>query len=234
MNDTPFLLPEHRLNELIDALVEQGWYVGRDFIPQTLHAPLFDEVMRKAEHDALTAAGIGRGRDHHRRGDIRGDAIQWLNRESLAQRRYLDAMGELQLALNKALFLGLFEYEAHFAYYPAGAFYKRHLDSFRGRANRIISTVSYLNSDWPSDAGGEMVIFAEDTADQAPERSGQPERPERQLQELARVRPEAGTFACFLSEQVPHEVLPTRQPRASIAGWFRVNTSLGNIVDPAR
>lgn len=228
MSQLDSLLPEHRLSELVDALVDQGWYVGRDFIPPALHAPLFDEVIRKADHDALITAGIGRGRDHHRRVDIRGDAIQWLDRESLAQRRYLDAMGELQLALNQALFLGLFEYEAHFAYYPSGAFYKRHLDSFRGRANRVISTVSYLNPDWPSDGGGEMVIFAEDTAKHATGRS------ERKYRELARVRPEAGTFACFLSEQVPHEVLPTHQPRASIAGWFRLNTSLGSIVDPAR
>jgi SM-20-related protein len=217
MSHLTSLLPAHRLSELIDALVEQGWYLGRDFIPEALHAPLFDEVMRKAEHDALIAAGIGRGHDHHRRADIRGDAIQWLDRESLAQRRYLEAMDELQQALNQALFLGLFEYEAHFAYYPTGAFYKRHLDSFRGRANRVISTVSYLNPDWPSDAGGEMVIFAADDPEQ----------------ELARVRPEAGTFACFLSERIPHEVLPTRQPRASIAGWFRRNASQGGIIDPA-
>ncbi|WP_027967502.1 2OG-Fe(II) oxygenase [Halomonas halocynthiae] len=227
MNPTHTLLPEHRLNELINALVEQGWYVGHDFISPSLHAPLFDEVMRKAEHNALTAAGIGRGRDHHRRTDIRGDTIQWLNRESQAQRRYLDAMGELQQALNKALFLGLFEYEAHFAYYPAGAFYKRHLDSFRGRANRVISTVSYLNPDWPSDAGGEMAIFTPETA--AP--VGQDCEEEQQI--IARVQPKAGTFACFLSEQIPHAVLPTRLPRASIAGWFRVNTSLNSTVDPA-
>ncbi|MDX1466999.1 MAG: 2OG-Fe(II) oxygenase, partial [Halomonas sp.] len=47
-------------------------------------------------------------------------------------------------------------------------------------------------------------------------------------------RPQAGTFACFLSDSVPHEVLPTRLPRSSIAGWFRRNASLGGLVDPAR
>lgn len=212
------LLSEHHINELTDALIDQGWYLGRDFIPEALHAPLHAEVLCKVDHDALVTAGIGRGRDHHQRTDIRGDAIQWLNRESQAQRLYLDAMAELQLALNRTLFLGLFEYEAHFSYYPTGAFYKRHLDSFRGRTNRVISTVSYLNPDWPVDGGGEMAIFSEDS-------------PPR---ELIRIRPEAGTFVCFLSEQVPHEVLPTRHPRASIAGWFRCNTSLGSIVDPAR
>ncbi len=211
-------LPPARLTELVDALVDQGWYLGEDFLPEALHAPLLAELEAMAAREALDAAGVGRGSEHHLRRDIRGDAIRWLDRESLAQRRYLEAMGELQQALNQALFLGLFEYEAHFAQYPPGAFYRRHLDSFRGRANRVISTVGYLNPDWPADGEGEMVIF--DGHD-----------PER---ELTRVRPEAGTFVCFLSDRVPHEVLPTRYPRASIAGWFRRNASLGGLVDPAR
>ncbi|MCG6657447.1 2OG-Fe(II) oxygenase [Halomonas campisalis] len=185
--------------------------------PELCHE-LYRELMAMAERDALTAAGIGRGREHHLEREIRGDAIRWLDRESLAQRRYLGGMAELQRELNQTLFLGLFEYEAHFAHYPPGAGYRRHLDSFRGRANRVVSTVGYLNPDWPADGGGEMVIF--DT--QAPER------------EVARVRPAAGTFACFLSESVPHEVLPAGRPRASIAGWFRRNASLGGRVDPPR
>ncbi|PMR67178.1 2OG-Fe(II) oxygenase [Halomonas heilongjiangensis] len=206
------------LPRLVDALVEQGWYVGEDVIDADLCAELHRELMALADHHALDPAGIGRGQAHALRRDVRGDAIRWLDRESPAQRRYLEAMGELQNALNQALFLGLFEYEAHFAHYPPGAFYQRHLDSFRGRANRVISTVGYLNPDWPADGGGEMVLF--DAMDLE--------------REVARVRPAAGTFACFLSETVPHEVLPTRLPRASIAGWFRRNASLGGRVDPAR
>ncbi|GHE20179.1 2OG-Fe(II) oxygenase [Halomonas urumqiensis] len=186
-------------------------------IEPALCAELGAELARLAELDALEAAGIGRGNAHTLRRDIRGDVIHWLDRQSLAQRRYLDAMTELQRQLNQALFLGLFEYEAHFAHYPPGAFYRKHLDSFRGRANRVISTVGYLNSGWPADGGGEMLLF-------------DPASPER---EVARVRPEAGTFACFLSDTLPHEVLPTRLPRASIAGWFRRNASLGGLVDPA-
>lgn len=203
---------------MVDALVEQGWYVGQDVIDQGLCHALHRELLHMADHNALDEAGIGRGQQHHLRKDIRGDAIHWLDRASEAQRRYLMAMEDLQQALNQSLFLGLFEYEAHFAHYPPGAFYQRHLDSFRGRANRVISTVGYLNPDWPTDGGGEMVLY-------------QPDDPSR---EVARVVPEAGTFACFLSETIPHEVLPTRQPRASIAGWFRRNASLGGVLDPAR
>ncbi|WP_253452199.1 2OG-Fe(II) oxygenase [Halomonas sp. Y3] len=218
LNTLPPALAPGALPELIDALVEQGWYLGLGVLDAELCAQLHAELATLAGQDALEAAGIGRGQEHRLRRDIRGDAIHWLDRESLAQRRYLEAMGELQRALNQALFLGLFEYEAHFAHYPPGAFYRKHLDSFRGRANRVVSTVGYLNPDWPADGGGEMALFA-------------PDAPER---EVARVRPEAGNFACFLSDSVPHEVLPTRRPRASIAGWFRRNASLGGLVDPAR
>ncbi|MBS3666715.1 2OG-Fe(II) oxygenase [Vreelandella boliviensis] len=214
---SPALQPATQLT-LVDALVEQGWYVGREVIDLELCAALNQELLHRAAYNGLDEAGIGRGQQHLLRKDIRGDAIHWLDRESAAQRRYLDAMSELQQALNHALFLGLFEYEAHFAHYPPGAFYQRHLDSFRGRANRVISTVGYLTPNWPSDGGGEMVIY----------------HPDDPSQEVARVIPEAGTFACFLSETIPHEVLPTRHPRTSIAGWFRRNASLGGVLDPAR
>ncbi|TVP49039.1 MAG: 2OG-Fe(II) oxygenase [Halomonas sp.] len=203
---------------LVDALVEHGWYVGHGAIDLGLCEALNRELLHRAAYNGLDEAGIGRGQQHLLRKDIRGDAIHWLDRESAAQRHYLDAMSELQQALNHALFLGLFEYEAHFAHYPPGAFYQRHVDSFRGRANRVISTVGYLTPNWPSDGGGEMVIY----------------HPDDPSQEVARVVPEAGTFACFLSETIPHEVLPTHQPRTSIAGWFRRNASLGGVLDPAR
>ena len=218
MDTRPHALALEAHVALVDALVEQGWYVGRGVIDPALCQALQGELLHLAAHDALDEAGIGRGQQHLLRKDIRGDAIHWLDRESEAQRHYLDAMTELQRSLNQALFLGLFEYEAHFAHYPAGAFYQRHLDSFRGRANRVISTVGYLTPDWPADGGGEMVIY-------------DPDDPSR---EVARVVPEAGTFACFLSETIPHEVLPTRLPRTSIAGWFRRNASLGGVLDPAR
>ncbi|KHJ52049.1 2OG-Fe(II) oxygenase [Vreelandella venusta] len=218
MDTRPHALAPEAHVALVDALVEQGWYVGQGVIDPALCQALQGELLHLAAHDALDEAGIGRGQQHLLRKDIRGDAIHWLDRESEAQRHYLDAMAELQRSLNQALFLGLFEYEAHFAHYPAGAFYQRHLDSFRGRANRVISTVGYLTPDWPADGGGEMVIY-------------DPDDPSR---EVARVVPEAGTFACFLSETIPHEVLTTRLPRTSIAGWFRRNASLGGVLDPAR
>ncbi|RKR04279.1 Rps23 Pro-64 3,4-dihydroxylase Tpa1-like proline 4-hydroxylase [Kushneria sinocarnis] len=209
---------EHVLWGLSAMMVVELLAVAEEFFDPALIAALGDELDELEQHGALTRAGIGRGHAHQHRPDIRGDSIRWLTPDHPAQRHYLMTLASVRDAINRALFLGLFEFEAHFARYPVGAFYQRHVDSFRGRANRIISSVTYLNRDWPDDGGGEMVSYA----------------PGDETRELGRVAPRAGTFVCFLAEEMPHEVLPARLPRASIAGWFRRNSSLGSIIDPAR
>jgi SM-20-related protein len=75
----------------------------------------------------------------------------------------------------------------------------------------------YLNDDWGEHDGGELLIY--------PQRGDSP--PER-------IMPGNGVLLVFLSERVVHEVLPARRDRFSIAGWFRVNGSLSERVDPAR
>ena len=49
-----------------------------------------------------------------------------------------------------------------------------------------------------------------------------------------RVLPKKGTFVVFLSEDFPHEVLPATRTRHSVAGWFRVNGSVNDNIDPPR
>jgi len=51
-------------------------------------------------------------------------------------------------------------------------------------------------------------------------------------QQIAKITPEMGKLVVFMSEQIPHEVLPTHQPRASVAGWFRLNTTTAVTIDP--
>nr|WP_240919656.1 2OG-Fe(II) oxygenase [Oceanimonas sp. MB9] len=153
----------------------------------------------------LTHAGIGREHDHHNNERIRTDKTRWLDGTTAPQQAYMALMAELQQLFNRQLFMGLRDYECHYARYDQGDFYKKHLDAFRGRSNRRLTTVLYLNDDWQPDQGGELLIYGD---------RGEP---------LHRVRPEGGTLVCFLSERFPHEVLPARRPRLSIAGWFRVD-----------
>lgn len=154
----------------------------------------------------LTPAGIGREHSHHNNERIRTDKTRWLDGATAPQQGFMTLMAELQQQFNRHLFMGLKDYECHYARYDQGDFYKKHLDAFRGRSNRRLTTVLYLNESWQPDQGGELLIYAE-----------------KGRQPLYRVQPEGGTLVCFLSEQFPHEVLPAHRSRLSIAGWFRVD-----------
>ena len=163
-------------------------------------------------------AGIGRKDDHQKDELIRSDKIHWLDSSNELEVSFLTYMSELKDYMNQRLFMGLFSYECHFAHYKPGAFYKKHLDAFKGQTNRVLSTVLYLNPDWQADNGGELVIYDDKNHDK----------------ELTRVSPNFGTLVTFLSDEFPHEVLPASQERFSIAGWFRVNASVNGHIDPPR
>ncbi len=167
--------------------------------------------------DKYDDAGIGRGENFLKTEFVRTDEICWITGESEAGKQWIDWTSRLQSFLNKRLFLGLFSFESHFAHYPTGAYYKRHYDAFRGEANRILSVVTYLNPSWGKSDGGELVLYRDNH-----DREG------------LKIVPLYGTVVVFLSEEFPHEVLPAMRDRYSVAGWFRVNTSIGNKIDPPR
>lgn len=201
---------------ITDDIERQGYSIRHCALPERIATLLYQH--QQSLHEAsYVAAGIGRGDDYVKTEFVRTDEICWINGESDAGRQWLDWTGGLQRFLNRRLFLGLFSFESHFAHYPAGAYYKRHYDAFRGEANRVLSVVTYLNPGWNSNDGGELVLYS-DEADR----------------EGIKVAPLFGTIVVFLSEEFPHEVLPAGTDRFSIAGWFRVNTSINNNIDPPR
>jgi len=209
------LFSERCCDQIADALVERGYVCVAEAFTATLVAQLRAEFDHP--HCNFKTAGIGRGDEYTQMRHIRGDRICWLEGESPAPKQFLAGMSQLREALNYRLFMGLFDYESHLAYYPTGSFYRRHVDAFRGRSNRVLSTVAYLNQDWPADAGGELVLYSAEGEC-----------------ELERISPQGGRLVIFLSERFPHEVLPARLPRYSIAGWFRVNSNTAQVIDPPR
>ena len=206
--------PEEMYERIADDLYQRGYSI----IPAALPPALTTRLTAYA-HEAIDfdPAGIGRAGQYHQNEFVRTDEICWIQGTAAVTTAWLNWMDCLKAYLNKRLFLGLFSYESHFAHYPPGSFYKRHMDAFQGESNRVLSTVFYLNSDWTQDDGGELVISPPATPDEA-----------------VSVTPLAGTMVIFLSEEFPHEVLPARRNRFSIAGWFRVNNSTAQRVDPPR
>ncbi|HCE4673512.1 TPA: 2OG-Fe(II) oxygenase [Vibrio parahaemolyticus] len=199
------------MNKLIDALATDGYYIWDDFLSE-------EEVtqLRDCIPDNWKKARIGRNDDVTRIESIRSDKIQWL-KPAMGQpiANYLSKMEEIRQEVNRHFFLGLFEYEAHFAKYEKGDFYQKHLDCFKGNENRRLTTVFYMNEFWSEEDAGELVVY--DLNDK----------------EIATIPPRGGRLLVFLSEQFPHEVLPTNAERFSIAGWFRVNGVRDNLLDIA-
>ncbi len=199
------------MNELIDALATDGYYIWDDFLSE-------EEVtqLRDCIPDNWKKARIGRNDDVTRIESIRSDKIQWL-KPAMGQpiANYLSKMEEIRQEVNRHFFLGLFEYEAHFAKYEKGDFYQKHLDCFKGNENRRLTTVFYMNESWSEEDAGELVVY--DLNDK----------------EIATIPPRGGRLLVFLSEQFPHEVLPTNAERFSIAGWFRINGVRDNLLDIA-
>lgn len=191
------------LTNIVDDLAERGWSLQPLFTPQTLTLELAEECRRRAAGGALAPAGIGRGSAQAVREGIRGDHIEWLEAgQSPVCDRYLGLLDELRQALNRGLYLGLEDYESHFALYPPGAFYQKHLDRFRDDDRRAVSAVLYLNPDWQAEQGGALRLYLADGSTRD-------------------VLPEAGSLLVFLSADMPHEVLPASRERLSLTGWFR-------------
>ena len=196
--------PEHPLlSTIVDDLATRGWSQQALFLPLELARALAVECRRRHAEGELNPAGVGRGASQEVREAIRGDQIQWIDPgQAEACDRYLELMDSLRQAINQGLFLGLEDFECHFALYPPGAFYRRHLDRFRDDDRRMVSVVLYLNERWQPEDGGQLRMFLADDVEHD-------------------VQPDAGSLVVFLSGEVPHEVLPANRERLSLTGWFR-------------
>ena len=189
---------------MIDAIAARDYATAPEFIDGATVAALRSRALVLDEAGLFSQAAIGRGSACVARADIRGDRICWLDPATCdpAERSLFARLDALRLAANGALQLGLFDFEGHYAIYPAGRGYARHVDRFRDEDSRVLSIVVYLNEEWHAEEGGALRLH----------------RPRGKTLDVA---PRSGTLAAFLSDRVAHEVIPATRPRLSIAGWFR-------------
>jgi SM-20-related protein len=185
------------------ALTADGIAIQDQFLaPPQIQSLAQCAHLRRARGD-FSAARVGGAQTLQRREEIRGDSTCWMIEPLLSAEAVLLAHFErLRLQLNRAAHLGLFELELHYAWYPPGAGYARHVDQPLGRAQRQVSLLLYLNDGWAPADGGQLRIF--DAADRHRD-----------------IEPIAGRLVCFLTPGRAHAVLPTRRDRLSVTGWFR-------------
>lgn len=192
-----------RYQLIADELAERGWSVQEQLLPEALVLALEAECRVLWQQDDLTPAAIGRGGEQVVVPRIRGDYTRWLDDcpPCAANAAYLALMDKLRAELNRSLFLGLDSFETHYALYPPGAGYQKHLDRFQDSPLRTVSVVAYLNQHWQQGDGGELRLHLDAGIRDFP--------------------PRAGTVAVFTSADILHEVLSAGKERASLAGWFR-------------
>jgi SM-20-related protein len=197
-----------QVEELLNCMNLHGWATTPESMPPADSLRLRNECELSWQSGNFRRAGVGRGETLEVRSEIRLDEVMWLqpDTESTEQQIYLSMLETLRLAINQRFFLGLFDYEGHFAVYPEGAFYKPHLDCHAGTSDRIVTTILYLNENWQPGDGGELKLWI---------------TPEGRDGAFVLIEPRMGTLVCFLAADFWHEVLPARKTRMSITGWFR-------------
>jgi SM-20-related protein len=192
---------------VISTLIAQGYVIIDQFLPESSVAALAHVAKTTFANHAMSSARTGKHAEM--RQDIRGDHIYWLEENSPdpATQQYLSQMQQLKQHINEQLYMGLASLETHFAIYPVGAVYQKHLDQFSGHVStqintRKISAILYLNSDWQAMDGGELRLYIND-------------------QKWEDILPIGGRLVLFLSADFWHEVLPATRERISLSGWFR-------------
>jgi SM-20-related protein len=197
-----------KYESIISDLLDKKYSIVDDFFTQEEVSQLRCSLMEKYEEDAFKKAAIGNRVNEVIASSVRGDFILWLN-ESVndpAEKQFFFKINDLVDYLNKTCFLGILYKEFHYALYPKGTFYKRHLDTFQNDDRRKLSIVCYLNDeDWKPDFGGELVLYLNENG--------------KETEKI--IYPFPGKMVIFESQVLEHEVKPVEKARLSITGWLK-------------
>jgi SM-20-related protein len=199
---------EDLLDHISQEIYSNSYVVVDNFVDEAFRMALLKEQTDLLNKGQFTKAAVGKGDQKQVRAEIRSDEVLWMDPTALSplQAIFWEKVAEVQQVLNRRCFLGLKSFEGHFARYPIGSFYKRHLDQFHAVPHRIVTVILYLNESWIEADGGQLRMYF-------PQEDGS--------ERLEDVLPVGGRLVVFLSEEIPHEVLPTHKERISITGWLR-------------
>lgn len=198
-----------QFESIIDGILSEGYGVVDNFLSHDEVIALANRLHERRQAGQFKAAGIG-NQQVTVENTIRGDEILWLDHDSATPEEadFLERIGEFVDYVNRTCYLGLRDYEFHYALYPPGTFYKRHLDQFRSDSRRRLSVICYLNTDWKDDDGGQLAVFLPGETTDATERE-------------ITIQPLGGRLVCFESGRLEHEVRPASRERLSVTGWLK-------------
>ena len=194
---------------LITDILEKSYSIIDDFFDASEIEELRDSLKDIYEADCFKKAAIGDKFNEEVDKTVRGDFILWINEAEgrAVERRFFNKINNLVDYLNLTCFLGILQKEFHYAVYPTGTFYKRHLDTFQNDDRRKLSMVCYLNDDsWVTTNGGELTLYL----------------PSENGETALDIIPKPGRMVIFESQVLEHEVKPVlASERLSITGWLK-------------
>ncbi|WP_297334760.1 2OG-Fe(II) oxygenase [Flavobacterium sp.] len=194
--------------KVITDLMEQQYSIIENFFTADEVLALRESLLAKYDEDCFKKSAIGNMANEVVIEAIRGDFIYWLDEQNYnpAEQAFFTKIIDFKDYLNRTCFMGIADQEFHYAVYPPGTFYKRHLDSFQNDNRRKISVVCYLNhEDWQPEFGGELTIY----------------KTVNGKEEELNIYPVQGRMVVFESQLLEHEVKPVKQERLSITGWLK-------------
>lgn len=181
-------------NTLLDTFVAKGYLV----LNNCFDKEFVDALQQESGLIDYKVATLTHG---ERVSEIRGDSIRWIDSDNLAGMEYLQAIEDLGEFFNRTLYTGIRHCEAHYARYPSGFGYDWHVDNPKGRDERVISAVFYLNENWQPADGGQITLVDKQNS-------------------VQQLFPKANRLVLFDSN-LRHQVAITQRPRFSIATWLR-------------
>lgn len=189
---------------IIADLTNKQYSIVDNFFTSEEVVALRESLLHKYEEDTFKKSAIGNRTNEVVKKAIRGDIILWIDENNInpSEQLFFNKINNLKDYLNRTCFMGINQKEFHYAIYPEGTFYKRHLDTFQNDDRRKLSFVCYLNEEnWQPENGGELVLYLE------------------KGEEV--VYPFPGKVVIFESQILEHEVKSVNTPRLSITGWLK-------------
>lgn len=192
---------------IIDGILANGYGIVDSFLSADETAALARQLRSRHEAGQFRQAAIGNQSVVVEK-SIRGDEILWIDKATATpdEAAFLNRINQFIDYVNRTCYLGLQEGEFHYALYPAGTGYQRHLDRFRSDSRRKLSVICYLNTDWQDTDGGQLALFL-------PQAGGS--------EQTELVTPVGGRLVCFESDRLEHEVRPATRERLSLTGWLK-------------
>ncbi len=194
---------ENSFETLIASYIENKVGISEHFLSDELANHLKQNLLSLNDRKKLLTAGTGNDNKLVHNAKVRSDTIYWLDKKNNNphENSFFELIEEFILYLNQSCYAGITGYEFHYSLYEKGSYYKKHLDQFQDNSDRQFSMISYLNSNWQTQDGGELLIH--------------------QTNNNQTIAPTQGKTVFFKSNELQHEVLETNERRMSVTGWLK-------------